>query len=65
MLQRTERIRKAKILSVVAAILIAAESMVVKGSLTHDLAKQARSHMEVKAEDMRPLSEAEEYTDLR
>ncbi|MBF1419835.1 MAG: HAMP domain-containing histidine kinase [Prevotella histicola] len=63
-MQWTDRIRQVKIFLVVAAILIAVASLLVSRSLTHDLAQQERSHMEVWAEAMRSLSEAEDNTDL-
>lgn len=63
-MQWTDRIRQVKIFLVVAAILIAIASLLVSRSLTHDLAQQERSHMEVWAEAMRSLSEAEDNTDL-
>ena len=54
-MQWTDRIRQVKIFLVVAAILIAVASLLVSRSLTHDLAQQERSHMEVWAEAMRSI----------
>lgn len=63
-MQWTDRIRQVKIFLVVAAILIAVASLVASNILTKDLAQQERSRMEVWAEAMRVLSQADENTDL-
>ena len=63
-MQWTDRIRQVKIFLVVAAILIAVASLLVSRSLTHDLADQERSKMQVWAEAMKSLSAADENTDL-
>ena len=63
-MQWTDRIRQVKIILVVAAILIAVGSLVVSNFLTHDLEQQERSRMEVWAEAMRSLNNADENTDL-
>ena len=63
-MQRTDRIRQVKIFLVVAAILIAVASLLVSRSLTHDLAEQEKSKMQVWAEAMKSLSAADENTDL-
>ena len=50
--------------SVIAAVIIAAVSLVVSHILVRDLAIEERNRMEVGAEAMRSLSTAEENTDL-
>jgi len=63
-MQWTNRIRQVKIILVVAAIAIAVVSLVASNILTKDLARQERTKMEVWAEAMRALSQADENTDL-
>lgn len=63
-MQWTDRIRHVKIILVVAAIAIAVVSLVASNILTKDLARQERTKMEVWAEAMRALSQADENTDL-
>lgn len=63
-MQWTDRIRQIKIVLVIAAILIAAGSLVVSHLLTRDLEQQERSRMEVWAEAMRTFNKADENTDL-
>lgn len=63
-MQWTDRIRQVKIILVIAAILIAVASLVASQILTHDLAQQERTRMEVWADAMRALSQADENTDL-
>lgn len=63
-MQWTDKIRQVKIFLVVAAILIAVASLLVSRSLTHDLAEQEKSKMQVWAEAMKSLSAADENTDL-
>ena len=63
-MQWTDRIRQVKIFLVVVAILIAVASLLVSRSLTHDLAEQEKSKMQVWAEAMKSLSAADENTDL-
>lgn len=63
-MQWTDRIRQVKIFLVVAAIFIAVASLLVSRSLTHDLAEQEKSKMQVWAEAMKSLSAADENTDL-
>lgn len=63
-MQWTDRIRQMKIVLVIAAILIAAGSLVVSHLLTRDLEQQERSRMEVWAEAMRTFNKADENTDL-
>jgi signal transduction histidine kinase len=57
-------ISQIKIALVVAAVIIAAASLVVSHILVRDLAIEERNRMEVWAEAMRSLSTAEENTDL-
>ena len=57
-------IRQIKITLVVAAVIIAAASLVVSHILVRDLAIEERNRMEIWAEAMRSLSTAEENTDL-
>lgn len=57
-------IRNIKIILVVAAVIIAAASLVVSHYLVRDLATEERNRMEVWAEAMRSLNTAEENTDL-
>lgn len=63
-MQWTDRIRQVKILLVLAAIFIAVASLLISHSLIRDLAQQERSKMEVWAEAMRILSEADDNSDL-
>ena len=63
-MQWTDRIRQVKIFLVVAAILIAVASLLVSRFLTHDLAEQEKSKMQVWAEAMKSLSAADENSDL-
>lgn len=63
-MQWTDRIRQVKILLVLAAIFIAVASLLISHSLIRDLAQQERSNMEVWAEAMRTLSEADDSADL-
>ena len=63
-MQWTDRIRQVKIFLVVAAIFIAVASLLVSRSLTHDLAEQEKSKMQVWAEAMKSLSAADENSDL-
>ena len=63
-MQWTDRIRQVKIILVVMAIVIAVASLVVSHSMTRDLEVQERSRMEVWAEAMRSLNQADGNTDL-
>ena len=63
-MQWTDHIRRIKIGLVVMAIVIAVASLAASSLLTKDLAQQERSRMEVWAEAMRALSQADENTDL-
>lgn len=60
----TDRIRQVKILLVVAAIIIAVASLVVSHFLTKDLETEEKNKMEIWAEAMRSLNNADENTDL-
>ena len=53
-----------KILLVAAAVLIAVASLIVSHFLTRDLSKEERARMEVWAQAMKSLSQADENTDL-
>ena len=63
-MQWTDRIRQVKILLVVAAVFIAAVSLIISHYLVRDLEMEEQSKMEVWAEAMRSLSEADETTDI-
>ena len=63
-MQWTDRIRQVKIILVVAAVLIAVASLYVSHYLVRDLSLEARHKMEIWAEAMRALSNADENTDL-
>ena len=63
-MQWTDQIRRVKILLVVAAVVIAVASLVVSHFLVRDLAIEERNKMEVWAEAMRTLNQADENTDL-
>lgn len=63
-MQWTDQIRRIKIILVIAAVLIAVVSLVVSRFLVHDLYAEERTRMEVWAEAMRSLSNADETTDL-
>lgn len=60
----TDRIRQVKILLVIAAVVIAVASLAVSHFLVRDLAIEERNKMEVWAEAMRTLNQADENTDL-
>ncbi len=64
MVQWTDKIRLVKIVLVVAAILIAVASLVASHFLTRDLSQEERNKMEVWAEAMRALNQADENTDM-
>lgn len=63
-MQWTDRIRQVKILLVVAAILIAVASLLVSHFLVKDLSDEERGKMEVWAQALHSLNEADEHTDL-
>ena len=60
----TDKIRQVKITLAAAAIMIAAASLVVSHFLVKDLAREERQRMEIWAEAMHTLSQADENTDL-
>lgn len=60
----TDKIRQVKISLVIAAVLIAAASLVASHFLVRDLAHEERNRMEIWAEAMHSLSEADDDTDL-
>lgn len=60
----TDKIRQVKIILVTMAIVIAAVSLVVSHFLVRDLAIEERNRMEIWAEAMRSLNNADETTDL-
>ena len=63
-MQWTDRIRQVKILLVVAAVVIAVASLLVSHFLVRDLSKEERHRMEVWAQALHALNEADETTDL-
>lgn len=63
-MQWTDRIRQVKIILVVAAVLIAMASLFISHYLVRDLSIEERNKMEVWAEAMRALNQADEETDL-
>ncbi len=63
-MQWTDKIRQVKLLLVIAAILIAVVSLVVSHTLIRDLESEERTKMEIWAEAMRSLNQADENTDL-
>ena len=63
-MQWTDRIRQVKIVLVAAAVLIAVASLLVSHFLVRDLSKEERNKMEVWAQALRSLNEADESTDL-
>lgn len=63
-MQWTDRIRQVKIWLVVAAVLIAVASLLVSHLLVRDLQKEERAKMELWAQAMHKLQEADETTDL-
>lgn len=63
-MQSSDRIRNVKVVLTLAAVVIAAVSLVVSHFLIRDLQQQERNNMEVWAEAMRSLSHADETTDL-
>lgn len=63
-MQWYDRIRQVKFILIVMAILIAVGSLVVSHVLVQDLADGERQNMEVWAEAMRTLNEADEETDV-
>lgn len=63
-MQWVDRIRQVKILLVVMAVVISVASLVVSHFLVKDLSQEERNNMEVWAEAMRSLNNADENTDL-
>lgn len=63
-MQWTDRIRQVKILLVVAAVIIAMASLLISHFLVRDLSDEERHRMEVWAQALRSLNEADETTDL-
>lgn len=63
-MQWTDRIRQVKIVLVVAAVIIAVASLLISHFLVRDLSKEERHRMEVWAQALHSLNEADEYTDL-
>lgn len=63
-MQWTDRIRQVKILLIVAAVLISIASLVVSHFLVADLQVEEKNKMEVWAQAMQSLNDADEFTDL-
>lgn len=63
-MQWTDRIRQVRIVLVVTAVVIAVASLVVSHLLVKDLQREERNKMEVWAQAMQSLQEADENTDL-
>ena len=63
-MQWTDRIRQVKIILVIAAIIIAVASLLVSNFLVEDLSREERNRMEVWAEALHALNNADESTDL-
>ena len=63
-MQWTDRIRQVKIVLVVMAVVIAALSLVISHYLVKDLSDEERNRMEVWAEAMNALNNADENTDM-
>ena len=63
-MQWTDRIRQVKILLVVVAVVIAVASLLVSHFLVDDLSNEERKKMEVWAQALHTLNEADENTDL-
>ena len=63
-MQWTDRIRQVKIWLVVAAVIIAVASLLASHLMVRDLQQEERCKMEVWAEAMHALNEANELTDL-
>lgn len=63
-MQWTDRIRQVKIVLVMAAVIIAVVSLLVSNYLICDLSKEERKNMEVWAQALQVLSNADEDTDL-
>lgn len=63
-MQWTDRVRQVKILLVGMAVVIAVASLVVSHILVRDLSREEHKRMEVWAEAVRSLNQADETTDL-
>ncbi len=63
-MQWTDRIRQVKIILMVAAVIIAVASLLVSHFLVRDLSQEERHRMEVWAQALHALNEADESTDL-
>ena len=63
-MQWINRIRQVKILLVVAAIILSVASLVVSNILVRDLKLEEQRKMEIWAEAMRSLNNADENTDM-
>ena len=63
-MQWTDRIRQVKILLVVAAAVIAVASLLISHFLVRDLSKEERNRMEVWAQALHALNNADENTDV-
>ena len=63
-MQWTDRIRQVKILLVVAAAVIAVASLLISHFLVRDLSKEERNRMEVWAQALHALNNADETTDV-
>ncbi len=63
-MQWTDRIRQIKIILVFAAVIIAVASLLISHFLVRDLSQEERHRMEVWAQALRSLNEADENTDL-
>lgn len=63
-MQWTDRVRHVKVILVIVAVLIAVISLIVSHRLIRDLEKEEQNKMEIWAEAMRTLNEADEITDL-
>ena len=63
-MQWTDRIRQVKIILVIAAILIAVTSLLVSHYLVNDLSHEERKKMEVWAQALHALNNADDNTDL-
>ncbi|MBO5192553.1 MAG: HAMP domain-containing histidine kinase [Bacteroides sp.] len=63
-MQWIDRIRQVKIVLVVAAIIIAVVSLMVSNFLVEDLSREERTRMEVWAQALHALNNADESTDL-
>lgn len=63
-MQWTDRIRQVKIVLVVAAVVIAVTSLLVSHALVRDLSDEERTKMEVWAQALHALNNADENTDV-